>query len=695
MTDASPFDALSPPLRAALEARGFAALTPVQEAVLAPELRGRDLRIFSQTGSGKTVAVGLSIAPDLERVVASFAELGARGVPARRGAFPFALVIAPTRELATQIGRELGWLFEPLGAEVAVVTGGASVPRELVALRRAPLVVVGTPGRLLDHLGRGAIDPSEIGVVVLDEADQMLDLGFRDELDAILGQTPEARRTLLLSATFPREVARLADRCQKDPIVAGGGRAGEVNQDIAHVAHLVLPEERDRAVANLLLMAPGERALVFVRTREGAAELADKLSDIGLPARAIHGDLEQRDRTRTLDAFRSGAVTTLVATDVAARGIDVPDVGRVIQADPPGDSEVFTHRSGRTGRAGKKGTTVSLVPPAAREHLVRMLRRAGVEATWAPVPSVADVNAAADARLVADLAGAAGEAEAAAPRVRALADRLLASIGPRELVTALLARATHVVPCEPFEVTPMAPPAPAPGRTRAQAWAERPGAPRTTPPPRGAAERPRRGPDAEGSAPRHEGFVPFKVTWGARHGADPRRVLAMVCRRGDVRGQDVGAIRVGETHSTFEVSAAVAQTFAEAAARPDARDPRVRIERLASEPTPASRARPAWHARDDGPNARPQAGEGEGASPPWTRPYKPAPRYHTASEPPPRFVRGPNDRDVAPPPPARGPSAQGFERPRPGGPAGKPWAPRPDRVRAGGDVPPKRRTGRG
>src|SRR6185295_5838075 len=171
-------------------------------------------------------------------------------------------------------------------------------------------------------------------------------------------------------------------------------------------AHAVLPAERDLALVNLLLMAASERTLVFVRTREGASELADRLSDAGLPARALHGDLDQRDRTRTLDAFRAGAVTTLVATDVAARGLDVPDVTRVIHADPPGDAEVLTHRSGRTGRAGKKGVSVVLVPPGMRERVRFMLRRAGVEAAWSAAPSTADVLRAADERLVAELSSA-------------------------------------------------------------------------------------------------------------------------------------------------------------------------------------------------------------------------------------------------------------------------------------------------
>ncbi len=464
MTAPPTFDDVSPAIRAALEGRGFTALTPVQEAVLDPALAGRDLRIFSQTGSGKTVAVGLAIAPALE-IAAAAAPPGAVPGPFKP-ARPFALVVAPTRELATQIGSELAWLFEPLKVSVTVVTGGASYPRELAALRKGPLVIAGTPGRLLDHLSRKSIDLSALAVVVLDEADQMLDMGFRDELEAILEKTPETRRTLLLSATFPREVQRLADRCQRDAVVAAGAGAGERNEDIAHVAHIVLAEERDRALLNLLLMAPGDRALVFVRTREGAAELADRLSDAGLPARAIHGDLEQRDRTRTLDAFRSGAVTTLVATDVAARGLDVPDVTRVIHADPPNDSEVFTHRSGRTARAGKKGQSIILIPPGMRERVKSMLRRAGVEATWSAAPSAADVLRAADDRLAAELLTPPEGAPAPNPRLQALAEKLLAAMDPRDLVTALLSRGNHAGACAPADVTPILPQPPRTLRAR-------------------------------------------------------------------------------------------------------------------------------------------------------------------------------------------------------------------------------------
>ncbi|XXX73075.1 DEAD/DEAH box helicase [Sorangium sp. So ce134] len=631
-------DALPAPLAGALAGRGFTSLTPVQQAVLDPELAGRDLRVSSQTGSGKTVAIGLALAPRLEGALAGRAAAAAPDAAPRAAAAPAAVIIAPTRELAAQIAVELGWLLSPLGARVACVTGGTSFGAEARSLRRDPLVIAGTPGRLLDHLERGTIDPRGVLDLVLDEADQMLDLGFREELEAIVGRMPEDRRTHLVSATFSREVRALADRFQRDPVSVEGTRPGAANGDIAHVAHLVLPAERDAALVNLLLLAPGERTLVFVRTREGAAELADKLTALGLPARALSGDLEQRERTRTLDAFRSGAVTTLVATDVAARGIDVPEVGRVIHADPPGDPEVFTHRSGRTGRAGRKGTSVMLVAPPAREHALRLLRRARVEAAFRPAPSPEDVLRAADERLAAELAGArrggAGDAaaegaegagepreprDAAGPapdaRLRGLAARLLADMDATELVAALLARAKHTGPCAPQPVTAVAPPRsepPAPrgrsaappwsgaaprGRSARSAeppWSEAPPRGRSAPrrvdvAPRGGDVAPRRG----DVAPRRDGgeqpprlpfvpFVPFQVNWGERHGADPRRLLALVCRRGGVSSRQIGAIRIGSTASVVEVASPAAPDFARAVNQPDARDARIRIVRASS-----------------------------------------------------------------------------------------------------------------
>ena len=656
------FEALSPAIAAALTSRGFTALTTVQEAVLDPALAGRDLRISSQTGWGKTVAVGLVLVQGLEAAVKERAEAAAAAPAAAPGPCrPAALLVAPTRELAAQLQKELSWLYQPIGVRVAAVVGGTSYGGELRSLRAGPLVIVGTPGRLLDHLERGSIDPSAAFSVVLDEADQMLDLGFRDELEAILGKTPPERRTHLVSATFPREVLSLANRYQRNAADVQGTQRGEANEDITHIAHMVRSGERDAVLVNLLLLAPGERTLVFVRTRADAADIADRLANRGFGARALSGEMEQWERTKTLDAFRNGNISTLVATDVAARGLDVPDVSRVIHADPPNDPEAFTHRSGRTGRAGRKGTSIVLLPPSAREGVGRLFRRARVEGTFLPAPTVADVLRAADDRLIAELTAAPAEDAKEDARLRGLADRLLATEDPAKLVTALLARARHTGACAPETVTPVV----------LHAQAQRPQSYDRGGPMRGdgqgydrggpmRGDGPLRGNDrGAGHAPTHLGFVPFRVTWGERHGADPRRVLALVCRRGGIQGNQVGAIRIGEVESTFEVAAPVAAEFAELVRKPDTRDPRIRIEALVSVPSGVAPRAP-FQDRQAGSAPAVMGPQGPGAppGPPAPAHAPPAASYSRRDD------RRPPISPSSPPVVAVAPPTEGFTPPR-------------------------------
>ncbi len=390
----SPFeDLVGPALAAALEKRGFTELMPVQRAVVAPELAGRDLRVSSQTGSGKTVAIGLAIR-----------DLAAGPAPAANGmARPRALVVVPTRELAKQVDEELSWFCAALEGRVASATGGANIRDERRAFSAGPAVVVGTPGRLLDHLNRGSIDAREIGAVVLDEADRMLDLGFRDELEAILKHAPPGHRTHLVSATFPRDVLSLANRVQKNPAHIEGTPLGTANADIDHLVHLVAPQDRVAAIVNLLLSTPGAQTLVFARTRADVGHFASELSEAGFDVRALSGEMEQRERNLALAAFSSGKLHALVATDVAARGIDVQDIARVVHAEPPTDADTYTHRSGRTGRAGKKGTSSVLVSPAGLARASQVLRRAGVRFRMAPIPTAEDLRRASDERLLAEL----------------------------------------------------------------------------------------------------------------------------------------------------------------------------------------------------------------------------------------------------------------------------------------------------
>lgn len=535
--------ALGPALAGALAAKGYAELTPVQEAVLDPALGERDLRITSQTGSGKTLAIGFAL-----RGLAA-----ERGLAQKRAAQPRALIVTPTRELARQVEEELGWLFARCPGRVTSVAGGGSYREEARALARGPAIVVATPGRLLDHLRSGAIDAGGVAALALDEADRMLELGFKDELDAILAQLPAERRTILVSATFPREVRALADRFQRDPVHVEGTRLGSAHLDIDHVVHIVENRQKVDAIVNLLLASPRAQMLVFAHTRSRVGEIAEELSRAGFAVSALSGEMDQRARTRALAAFKRGELRALVATDVAARGIDVQDIARVIQVDVPSAADAYTHRSGRTGRAGRKGISSLLVAPAGVEQALRMLGRAGVSHRFEAIPSAEEIRRAADERLLEELSRevAPGE-EPAGERARALAARVLAGPDAERAVARLLESTRLRGVAEPREV-------------------------RAHEPPRPSRER-RREPDARREG-RPAGWVPFRVSWGARHGADPRRLLALVCRRGQVSGRDVGAIYVEPFFSIVHVESGVAGAFARAASRPDPRDPRVTIRR--------------------------------------------------------------------------------------------------------------------
>jgi ATP-dependent RNA helicase DeaD len=622
---------LGPELASALEKKGYTTLTPVQAQVLDPELEGRDLRVSSQTGSGKTLAIGFLLRDALRSFEPDQAKL----------ARPKALVIVPTRELAKQVEAELGWLYAPLKLRIAAVIGGSSYRDEHRALARGPALVVGTPGRLLDHLNRGAIDASGLEAVVLDEADRMLDLGFRDELEAILAQAPEGHRTHLVSATFAREVTALADRVQTKPVRIEGTPLGSANADIDHVVYLVSPSERIDALVNVLLFHPEEQTLIFARTRADVADIARELTNAGFATGSLSGEMQQQARHRALDAFKRGEVRALVATDVAARGIDVQDIARVVQVDAPTDAETYVHRSGRTGRAGRKGTSALLVPPSALRRAAALLSRAGVRHRVQAVPTREAIQAAQDERFLAELAQEAPVSE----RVRARVSKILESGLAERALELLLSQAT--LAGEPRAITPVS--APSDRRDR------------------GA----KPGPRASGAPARQgsDGWVPFRVTWGEAHGADPRRLVAMLCRRGDIRGSDIGAIEVSRFFSNVEVSARVAAGFARNTSEPDPRDPRVIVTPLREGRSAERPGRPA---------------------PPRTAPPRPAPSRpaHDRRSPPPREREEPSDERQRPAARAHEkPAARAHEKPRQ--PERKPH-PKAGQLK-GGHKPPKRR----
>jgi len=596
-------DLLGPALSAALKIKGYETLTSVQEAVLDPALAGRDLRITSQTGSGKTLAIGFVLRPWVEQLE-----------PQHK---PRVLIVCPTRELALQSQAELQWLYAQLGVRVVATTGGAGYRDELRALHRTPTVIVGTPGRLLDHLGRGAIDPSELRAVVLDEADRMLDLGFREDLEAILARTPKERATHLVTATFPRGVRALADSVQRDPVHVEGTRLGAANADIDHVIHLIEPKATLDAIINLLLATPDAQTLIFARTRASVAALAGQLSEAGFRVATLSGELDQTARNRALAAFKARQLQVLVATDVAARGIDVQDIARVIHAEPPRDADSYTHRSGRTGRAGKRGVSSLLVTRAGIVPATRLLRMANVTHRVEPIPSAAAIRRERDQRLIDELTR---EPEPAQPdaagdeRLAALASRILSSTQPQRAIARLLARSRAGGPTEPRDLrAPL--PLPAQGfraRDRQQArgsMRERePRGPREREP-RGPRERESRGPapgdrGARGRPQAEQGFSRFHVTWGGRQGATPHRLLAMLCKRGGVRGRDIGAIVVDANFSLVDVSSEVVDAFTKAVAKRDPREPHVRI-RPDRGPTPAEpRPKPVAQPSGDRPLRR-------------------------------------------------------------------------------------------
>jgi len=549
---------IHPALAETLAARGYDEATPVQAAVLDPSCAGHDLLVSSQTGSGKTIAFGAALADTL------LGETAPAHVPA-------GLVIVPTRELAVQVRHELAWLLAKTGLRIGSFTGGTPVSGDVRTLQRGVDLVIGTPGRLVDLLRRKSLPLAALRVVVLDEADEMLDLGFREDLEALLEAAPTERRTLLLSATLPPPIQALARRFQRgavrvDARLASGAASGAAHGDITYVAHLINASERLAAVVNVLRAAGNPRAIVFCATRDGVAMMHGALAARGFLATAISGDRAQAERDRALEQLRRGDVQVLVATDVAARGLHLPDVDLIVHADLPVNADSLTHRSGRTGRAGRKGTAVVIAALSERRKAERLLMAAHVKPVWTPAPTAEQIDAAAHERLLADLQRDEGDVD---PAADALAERVLTDgqIQPRELLRRLLAREMARLP-RGETLRPVAIPA-ADADHRYAAGARR-----------GSSG----GPGAL-----------FRVNLGAKDNADPRWLLPLICRRGGVTRREVGAIRIGPRDTMFEIAGHAAADFADAAAETDPRAPHVRFDRADSSPAspPRQTHRPA------------------------------------------------------------------------------------------------------
>ncbi|WP_157215755.1 DEAD/DEAH box helicase [Flavisphingomonas formosensis] len=516
------FPDLPSPISEALAERGYAELTPVQVAVAEPAARGRDLIVSAQTGSGKTVAFGLAMAQDLL----------AEGAPLPSAGAPLALVIAPTRELALQVSRELGWLYAKAGARIATCVGGMDPSRERRTLAQGAHIVVGTPGRLRDHLERGALDLSSIAFVVLDEADEMLDMGFRDDLEEILDATAEGRRTLLFSATMPKPIMALARRYQRDALRISMVDDHRGHGDISYQAVTVSPADIENAVINLLRFHEAETAMLFCATRDNVRHLHAALVERGFAAVALSGEHSQNERNHALQALRDGRARVCVATDVAARGIDVATLSLVIHVEIPRDAEVLQHRSGRTGRAGRKGVAVLIVPYPRRRRVESMLRGARIAAEWVDVPTPELIRARDQERLIATLM----EPIEADEDERQLAERLLEQKDAAEIALALVRAHRKALP-DPEELIDLSA---------------------------------RDGDARQANAHHRAGFddvVWFRMDIGRRHNADPRWILPLLCRRGHITRNEIGAIRIGASETFFQVPRAIGAKFRSALQR--------------------------------------------------------------------------------------------------------------------------------
>ena len=374
---------LDPRIASALAALGYEEPTPVQRAAIPPLLEGRDVLAQAATGTGKTAAFAL---PLLSRV-----NTNAKG--AERTS---ALILVPTRELAMQVAEAVHRYGKPMGVSALAVYGGSSMEMQVRALKRGVDVVIATPGRALDHIRRHTLQMTSLKTVVLDEADEMLDMGFAEDLEAILEATPKSRQTALFSATLPPRIASIAKRQLRNPVivtidreVVPDGEAARVRQ----VAYIVARAHKMTALARVLDIEQPTSAIVFCRTRTEVDELSETLMARGLRADALHGGLSQDQRDRVMTKFRTKKTDLLIATDVAARGLDVKHVSHVVNFDVPADAESYVHRIGRTGRAGREGVAITLAEPREHRLLRNIERMTSQRIEIAQVPTVDDLRA--------------------------------------------------------------------------------------------------------------------------------------------------------------------------------------------------------------------------------------------------------------------------------------------------------------
>ncbi len=512
---------LRPELQKALERKGFEHPMPVQTAVLRDDdLINNDIIVQAKTGSGKTLAFALPLLNQLDT----------------KDRLPQVIVLSPTRELAQQTAREFAWLGADMGIRVAALVGGMDMERQIRSLRDGAQIVVGTPGRVLDHLRRGTLKTEDIKSVVLDEGDNMLDMGFHDEMEAILKQMDHVERTWLFSATMPPEVLALTKQYLDAPKKISLVSDIMSHSDITQKAYIIPSRKRFEGLTNVLIWENPSKSLIFCGTRAETQEIADKLCDIGFRATAIHGDMSQRERNNALSALRGGRVQILVATDVAARGLDIDAVSHVIQYGLPQNLEAFVHRSGRTGRGGHEGSNLILLTAREARQFKSMLSHSGskLKIEWIPAPDAEEIEGQARSRFENNIIEHALESNEFEQWAQEMLKREEAAL----LLSGLLAKAYGDQPSG-YSI-----------REDVQNEMNREKGRRSNdsaaPSPRGGKDRFQRQDMAGG--------VAVQLGAGRDEGWEVGPLLGAICRAVGVSREDVGNIKLRDTSATVELS---------------------------------------------------------------------------------------------------------------------------------------------
>jgi len=580
--------ALPEPLLRALAGVGYESPSPIQAATIPPLLDGRDVLGQAQTGTGKTAAFAL---PVLARID-----------PAQRK--PQALVLAPTRELAIQVAEAFHKYaaFMP-GFQVLPIYGGQGYAQQLSALKRGVQVIVGTPGRVIDHLERGSLDLSELRALVLDEADEMLRMGFIDDVEAVLKKTPDTRQVALFSATMPSQIKRIAQTYLKNPVEIAIKATTTTAANIRQRYWMVSGVNKLDALTRILEAEPFDAMIIFARTKLATEELAQKLSARGLSAAAINGDLDQKQRERAIQNLKDGRLDVLVATDVAARGLDVDRISHVLNYDIPYDTESYVHRIGRTGRAGRSGEAILFVAPRERGMLGAIERATRQKIEQMQLPSVETVNEARVSKFLEKITTALGSSELG--MFRELIERYERehNVPAAEIAAALAKVVQGNTPLllEP----PRKPERPAfereyterPGGREASRAAREPREPRTPRPDTGP-----RDPDV--------GMETFRIEVGYVHGVQPGNIVGAIANEADLESKFIGRIDIRDDYSLVDLPEGMPRELLE----------HLKKVRVGGQPIRIRRAEDA-----DMTAAPPRAKRPFGAKPPGNRPggFKP------------------------------------------------------------------------